>query len=99
MSDLTRKDLETQAKHEICACYYYDLCDSIDGIDDKELQDIINIPLYSHLQDYLGNYDAIDVHEFMEVINNCYNLSYKSKTDYKMPEIENMKKLVENLPF
>jgi hypothetical protein len=52
MSDINRDVLEQQAKKAICGCYYYDLCDGIETVDDNELQQIIDIPLYSHLQDY-----------------------------------------------
>ena len=74
---LDREALEALAKKEICSCWYYDLCDSIDAIDDADLYKIINIPMYSHLYGQLEN--PVDLDEFMEEIQNCYETNYKDK--------------------
>lgn len=46
LSDLTanyevREKLEKSALMAICACYYYDLADTIDSMTDKELEVIV----------------------------------------------------------
>lgn len=36
-----RQELERLALAAVCACYYYDLADAIDGMDNEELEHII----------------------------------------------------------
>ena len=36
-----RRTLEQLARHAVCACYYYELADCIDEINDEELESII----------------------------------------------------------
>lgn len=79
MSVLTRDDLEKQAKHEVCSCWYYDLADSVDAVSDEELQKFIDIPMYGHLQNQIEN--PVSADEFMEEITNCYKTNYKISTD------------------
>lgn len=55
MSDINREVLEAQAKEAICSCWYYDLCDGIDSIEDEILHKIIEMPMYSHLQAQIKN--------------------------------------------
>lgn len=77
MSDITRQDLEKQALHAECTCWYYDLADSIGEIDDEHLHKIIDIPFYSHIQDWLYNSENSSVDEFIEQMNDCYKLNHK----------------------
>ncbi len=85
MSAYTREDLEKQALHEVCTCWYYDLADGIDAVDDETLHKIIEMPMYSHLQAQIEQPVPLD--EFMEEINNCYELNYSDtpKTKYELP--------------
>lgn len=39
---LIRKSIEPRALEEVCACWYYDLADSIEATDTIDLIDIIN---------------------------------------------------------
>lgn len=39
---LIRKSIEARALEEVCACWYYDLADSIEATDTLDLMDVIN---------------------------------------------------------
>jgi hypothetical protein len=79
MSNFTREDLEHQAKMAVCSCWYYDLADSIDAINDEELWKFIDIPMYGHLQNQIEN--KVSAHEFIEEITECYEINYKPELD------------------
>ena len=38
---VSRKELERRALFSICACYYYDLADTIDSMTNTELEEIV----------------------------------------------------------
>lgn len=41
--------LKAQALKNVCACYYYDLANSIDEASEQDLKDMIADPFYCHV--------------------------------------------------
>lgn len=44
------EQLKEQAKKAICACYFWDLCNSLDDMTAEDLLKIINTPYSAHIE-------------------------------------------------
>lgn len=66
---MNREALEKQALSEVCSCYYYDLADSIDALDDETINNIINIPWYCHIEQQLKVPQSSE--DFMAELREC----------------------------
>lgn len=66
---LSREELEQQAKLQVCACWYYDLTDDIDVLDDEILYKVIEYPKWLHIQNQKNC--PVSANEFLEELTEC----------------------------
>lgn len=67
---MSRSELEAQAKHEVCTCWFWALSGDIDTLSDDELKEVIDTGgLSCHYQ--AGIADGLTIGEFMDELADC----------------------------